>query len=361
MGGVVDELLCRRNQSLAWSLTALPRSSHLFYSRPGMERRGKSVGRWPSFDGHSRILSRESKQTDAQFVSVSLPTQTINPNVIPSSVVDLKRYDDCSQCRSAAGPNGAGAILTLGDKEPFDLYRWLHGQFPAVPKLGLFASNTLFTTSHRHVLFLDDNMITAGGSVGAILKPRAASFTAVTDESCLYPLSDQPLTISRCQGNIVLHVDGVKASSLLVRQVADELASGRGKQSNHSLYAKLELDGRQAVVGVVGGDISKGTLALDTLMNLQPGTRLTFMRAREEAAQAILPGDGVVFSTLEKQETCLSSLPIPSSLPDGTVVDTGPVVAASEEGYVVSCPSTVVGEFQICNVPRMATYLAMTH
>ncbi len=95
------------------------------------------------------------------------------------------------------------------------------------------------------------------------------------DESAFYPLHKEPLLITKAQGNIVLEVDGKKASQVLIQQIASESS----KNKDHQLFVRLTNQNHlNGFFSVTSGDVSKGALAIDTLTTIQPGWSLTFHR-----------------------------------------------------------------------------------
>lgn len=146
--------------------------------------------------------------------------------------------------------------------------------------MGLFAAQTPFLNGKPCTLFLDRTILYQGSVGLAFLKSRNEKPKTVIDfdASSLYPITEAPLKITKCQGNIILKVQGGDGAA---KVLVDRVHEDESKNSDQTLIAKLSNNHQSAFVAVTGGDLSKGALSLDTLADIHPGTMVEFYRVKE--------------------------------------------------------------------------------
>ncbi|KAH6569877.1 hypothetical protein BASA50_003619 [Batrachochytrium salamandrivorans] len=296
IGAVVDAVSLPVNTP-AWSLTLLTQDarsttsdasthspdSHVHtFSIPiglGREQRNKSVGRWSSVS-ESPWSPKKSPIADPS----SLQFKTISQRV-PLAPLELLPPHLANQ------RSDPSTLLVFTDNEPLDLMQCLHAQFPLSTQIGLIGSRTPFITGRPFTLFLN-NQVLSGGAVGVsfsgpyspgqqlsfgkdIFKPRLdlehSEFTSITSS----------MVISRCRGNIVLELDGKNASRELLMRIQNARVAA---PSDYKIYAHIT-DPQTDKIGIYalsGGDLAKGTLAIDTTHDLQEGMTIVLMTLRDE-------------------------------------------------------------------------------
>ena len=111
-----------------------------------------------------------------------------------------------------------------------------------------------------------------GGTVGLAL-------SNISDKLKMQNFNLKPFgeksTITKAKGNIIVEMDGNFASETLL-DLSKQYSS---KNSRH--FVKIGEHGKFAVFPITGGDIIKGTLAIDTTMDLKPGMTLQFMKEND--------------------------------------------------------------------------------
>ncbi|KAJ3277178.1 hypothetical protein HDV01_000230 [Terramyces sp. JEL0728] len=222
IGGVID--------SPGVQITSL--NAKGFYSPPGITRKQKSVGRWHN-DADGTLV-----HDSTNFVSISKSSQDINSTVIPD--IEFK-----------------GGVFSLSDSEPYDLMRYLTNQ-----RVGLVASRTPFINALPFTLFYNDE-IKSAGSVG-IVHPNSDQ---IQISHQLKPISKE-FTITNCLGNLILNLDSLSASKTLV---------GAYKNQPNQMYCKITQENKSGFFKILGGDLTKGSIAIDTMMDLKPESRIQFM------------------------------------------------------------------------------------
>ncbi|KAI8914631.1 hypothetical protein EDD86DRAFT_244814 [Gorgonomyces haynaldii] len=224
-----------------------------FYAPRGRTYRHKAVGRWPDLHQHT--------STETGFRSVSQ-----GPNA-----------SDLLSVRST----NPTAILTLSDAEPLELYQQLSASYN-VPKCGIIGAQTPFVNGNPFTLFYD-NEVKKEGAVGVFIEEQ---ITLQSFQDGFKPISDT-LQITKCRGNII-------------NQLGQEKASGSLLKSKTKMVFKI-----------IGGDVSKGTLALDTTLDLQPSMTCQFAIHEQQST----PVSGLVFSTMDTDSPVKSELGIVTSYP----------------------------------------------
>jgi hypothetical protein len=147
--------------------------------------------------------------------------------------------------------------------------------------MGLIGAQTPFVTGTPFTLLNSTGELQPGGVVGYALKFNSP-FKLIQKHHGLKSIGKSFL-ISRCRGNIVLEIN----DSTATKELLDLLNSDTG-QSPHDIFASIlpstgSQEKGEMIFKVIGGDPSKGTLAVDTDFELQPGMTLQFMVPRTES------------------------------------------------------------------------------
>jgi FIST N domain len=248
IGGVVDSIYGRHG----WSITTL-QGGIPFYRQATLKK--KTVGR--RFDPQPEYTTG--------FKTISKPSET--------EIQDV---------------NGK-AFFTISDSLPFEIYDKL-----AKPRIGIVAAQTIFTTGKPYTMFYN-NEIVHDGTVGLAFDTE---MRLDCGKEGLYSISDE-IVVTKSQGNIIVQLGHRDASKLLVDKVHLD-KSGNG---NTELYVKISIDGKSAIVAVTGGDISRGTLAVDTKADIKPGSVVEFFRRRLDGLDSSkdeMLSSGITLSTLDE-------------------------------------------------------------
>ncbi|KAI8894556.1 hypothetical protein BC833DRAFT_604447 [Globomyces pollinis-pini] len=244
IGAVVDSV-----GAPGYSLTACHGIG--FYSKPGRIQKQKAVGRWPSMFNQPMV-------DNPIFKTISLKAQNVNQDVLPNNSLS----------------SNPSLLLTFSDNEPYDLYDHFQSQYPDSIKMGLVASRTPFLNGNPYTLFYNDQTI-SNGCVGLSTTDKV-NFSY--NDSIFQPLHDDYLTISKSQGNIILQIEGSDASRLLVEKVSTQIQP----HSDFNLYIRIKSQTNQEMIfSIIGGDLSKGTLAIETLSDLTPGMKIQVSNSHE--------------------------------------------------------------------------------
>lgn len=295
-----------------------------FYSSGGVEHRHKQVGRW-------HLAKSNEPKTLGFFNTISQSSSAINDKVIPDLDSNIQ----------------VGSFLTLSDTEPLDLYRYLNFKFPTAAKLGLITAKTPFINGKSCTMFYNDKVYESG-TVGIAFKN---SGTLAIKYNGLEPIGGL-FEITKSQGNIILEIKGENASKMLVKQVQDSILKSHFKDSA-DLFVKVVKDEGldkqvEAVLKITGGDITKGTLAIDTKSDLCIGMKVQFMRLIESKTFPDASGE-FRFGVMEKEDYITKIVEEEVSSENQWVVGMS-IDAKSEEGVVVSS-NDVLDKFQLLNVP----------
>lgn len=157
-----------------------------------------------------------------------------------------------------------------------------------------------------------------------------SKWTCESIHGCI-PLGES-MRITSCRGNIILSLENTSASRELVIQA---------KNARSKLYAKISRGEKWMFVGVVGGDISKGALALATIMDLCVGDMCQFYTDVSESGTEKVDDEVVLYAVKEGVN----------------VVGQG-LVVGSESGYIAAGEQTNAIGQHISNVPGSMTRLS---
>lgn len=193
------------------------------------------------------------------------------------------------------------------------------------------SARTPFITGQDYTLFHNEQILSSG-TVGIALSGERLDL--IVEHTGFKALSE-PMEITKSQGNIVLEVQGLRASRLLVDQVSK--TRNETFKDDSRLFVKLIDGDKDAIVAVTGGDITKGALALDTTMDIRSGMLIQFLRysantVSDETAALVR------FGVQDKEGTTC----VDASNKQG-------LIAHSEEGVLYAHENVLMG-FQHCNV-----------
>nr|KAJ3420997.1 hypothetical protein HK105_004747 [Polyrhizophydium stewartii] len=342
VGAVVDAvgLAPMAGGGAAWSLSLWTPdagergSTVLAFSVPPVPvaaRKNRSVGRWP--DSFNRGGARRADTLgSAAFESVSQGPVRDTWTLLPRALAD----------------SPPSQMLLLTDNEPFELLQSSTRAFPAAAHLGVIAARTPFVTGRPFTLFHNDSVLSEG-AVGVAFGGSATQPAPIgMSAPHLVPLAP-PMHISRSRGNIILELDGRNASRELLAQIklSDASVSAAGQQ----VFVRVHdaASGRTGLYPLSGGDLAKGTLAVDTLVDLVPGMQVEILRPTQHhhadlsaPATEVERGSGIVVGSIAERE----SLGAAASSTETTVHVHTDVAAWSELGFIRGDAATL-GDFQV--------------
>ncbi|CAG8510466.1 7587_t:CDS:2 [Paraglomus brasilianum] len=223
-----------------------------------------NVGRWFS-NNESRNRDDIGKLFD--MGKFELPSAAPSEKDLPSGLKKLKESG-----------SGEGLLFMFSDMEPHLLLRSLDHHFPAYKKLGIIGTSTPFTTARPVTLFYNEHVLSQG-VVGFSLTPTSIGDIAL-QHSSLSPFGDI-MKITKCRGNIILELDGLNATRLLL----DSLRAGNADVSKETeLYLGIyppsvdRYDDSTLIISkITSGDPAKGSMAIDTIDDLQVNQCVKFM------------------------------------------------------------------------------------
>ncbi|KAJ1982343.1 hypothetical protein H4R33_005044 [Dimargaris cristalligena] len=224
--------------------------------------KSNAVGRWQPPDRYQQ-LRRENASIDmSRFTSVARADNLVQ---LPSELRALPSEEDRSP-----------VFILFSDDEPHQFLDVLNSHFPASMKAGVIGSSTPFINGRPFTLF-DRTGLYSSGMCGVAIPKFSSHLTSHVKYEQLVPVGD-PLIITRCQGNVILELDGPGSEDLpgLLKRSTQAYES---KQIR--LYARIHDqnvqsshyndDDQSTVYRIVGGDPAKHTMVLDTVEELQPG------------------------------------------------------------------------------------------
>ncbi|RIA93059.1 hypothetical protein C1645_763340 [Glomus cerebriforme] len=182
-------------------------------------------------------------------------------------------------------------IFFVSDSEPYQFLESLDYHFPTSKKIGIIGTSTPFLTGLPFTLFHNDNILSKG-IIGVALTAESSN-TFKNQFQIEYPSLSaigDPLEITSCRGNIILKLDKTNPTELLLNR----LQSGNNKKTllkENELYLGLynsnnkrnQLDESTLIINkILGGDPTKGNLAIDTIMDLKEGQFVKFLYKKKE-------------------------------------------------------------------------------
>jgi small ligand-binding sensory domain FIST len=153
--------------------------------------------------------------------------------------------------------------------------------------MGIIGAQTPFVTGTPFTLLNSNRELQPGGVVGLALK-IGSPFKLIQKQFGLKRIG-KSFKISRCRGNVVLEINDSTATKELLDLLNAKRSDNVQAAESHDIFASVSppkntqvLYENDMIFKVIGGDPSKGTLALDTDFELQPGMALQFMAPRSE-------------------------------------------------------------------------------
>ncbi|KAJ8664027.1 hypothetical protein O0I10_000305 [Lichtheimia ornata] len=271
--------------------------------------RNISVGRWGRQDLTGEWI---------QFGSISKPSQEFR---LPSTLQQQKEHPSF--------------VFVASDNEPDQLLHSLDHHFPQSTKIGIIGASTPFVTGNPFALFCQQEMLSAG-MVGFAAYDNNMGQDISIEHPSLETLGE-PMTITRCRGNIILDLDQAGATGLLLELIKQGQSARIAKDQEFYLgiYPPGTQDPSQMSVNrVTSGDPSRGNMSIDTTADLQVGQIVQFMKRKPIEHPVLGTGDSI-FGVVDKDHTIdTHRVAMPQeakSLPD---VFGG----ASENGIIVGRP-----------------------
>ncbi|CAG8514750.1 975_t:CDS:2, partial [Racocetra persica] len=172
----------------------------------------------------------------------------------------------------------------------------------------------------------------------------------------------EPLKITRCQGNIILELDGLNPTNLLLKRFQyGNIDQTMSKETEYYLGIydiENKLDESMLIVNkILSGDPVRGNMAIDTTKNLKNGQFVKFMYRKNYSTIEPIPkifnhnGINIVLETSDREE-----MDFPSSPPtlNKTIIERNIFGGISENGIIIG--RGAINENQIdtswvCNVP----------
>ncbi|KAJ3170820.1 magnesium ion transporter [Geranomyces variabilis] len=279
----------------------------------------KAVGRWPDLGrGFARKTDAEAFDLE-RFTTVSMGGGHVG---LPRKLQAIKESSQDTPL-----------LLTFSDREPHQFLETIDASFPSTTKLGLIGTMTPFVTGRPHTLYFNDKVL-SGGLVGAAIVSKRIRTTSPQPSFTGLEALGEPLAITSCRGNIILNIDDTNAAKeLLARMSNREMTAGVAPE--HQLYVKVTDGDTSAVYRLTGGDPSKGTLAVDTVKDLEVGMKIQFMqRVGSEAAAKVEQADQAVVFACSDPDAAVASPPAQAPSVSSKAAITRTIAARSEHGFI---------------------------
>jgi hypothetical protein len=148
------------------------------------------------------------------------------------------------------------SMFLITDNEPMDLIDMIKPNHVS----GLLATPTPFLNGKPFTLFYNDKILDSG-AVGFELD------TSTLEYPQYHPLSAE-LEMTECNGNMITSISGLNPTQLLI-------------DSSPSKKTDLFIQVNNSIKRVIGGDITRGVLAIDTSEPLVPG-KIQFLSCQEK-------------------------------------------------------------------------------
>ncbi|KAJ3326488.1 hypothetical protein HDU76_012881 [Blyttiomyces sp. JEL0837] len=279
----------------------------------GSATREKAVGRWPELGGG----------TSGKYASASVRSGSVEErewfDVEKFKSVSMKAFSDDEGrdgrkvVEAVKGLEmGSGDLLVgFSDNDPHSIMGILDRKYPLATKIGLLGSMTPFVTGLPQTLFFNDRVLSEGFLGLSITSKKPG--TPIVSEGIQYQYSGleplgKPMRITNCRGNVILTFDDVAAAKSVLSAV-----TGLPKTIAHEkteLYLEIDMGiftGKR-VYRITSGDPSKGTLAVDTLRDLQVGMSVQLLqktgdyKVKDKTISSIESFSGVEFGVTSEQE-----------------------------------------------------------
>lgn len=238
------------------------------------------------------------------------------------------------------------SALIVSDRH-FGVTDWPTRLLPNARKVGLVTAATPFLTGRDMTMTFNDEYIENGGLAMAFAKPLAE---LAIDRHRLRPLSGDVLRIDKCQGNILISLDGKPATYALLDRLQGVIGKGQRLSKDVELFGEIEHasqahpSGVRPIVKITSGDPGKGSIALNGGYKVAVGDALRLHYDDPSGA----PGDGARTQIGSSEDTVTVMLAKTAAESQGyvqqsdaaddkveAVVYNGRFGAASETGLVV--------------------------
>ncbi|KAK1232380.1 hypothetical protein PQX77_004502, partial [Marasmius sp. AFHP31] len=314
---------------------------------PGREM--TQVGRWHAYaqkDNKPRLTERE---LDTLGWSPSANGRVSGGGGVDWEVVWDKTthneevYETLPEEMKGVKPDTVSQILYLSDQSPEGLVSILRTRFPTASQLGLIASSTPFITG-RPVTLFHNGKIYEDGAVGISFtsdKPLSLSLQLPEDVT---PLGEE-MIVTRAEGNLINTLDNSNPTRLLLRAIqtagidSTSEAAILFKEEEEFYLGVLQNHKITQIFGVMSGDTSRGTIALNTTRAPPLGAKVRFFHRTKRAAGTATSSPSV----LATKPTAFFKVAKPEELQRaGDGLPTDPVIlentffAASENGFMVA-------------------------
>ncbi|KAI9490806.1 hypothetical protein BDB00DRAFT_836199 [Zychaea mexicana] len=290
-----------------------------------------SVGRWGRVEDFDRLRFQGNKLNDDGWDAFNTISRPAHQVALPSTL----------QTRSET----PSFVFMASDNEPDQLLHALDHHFPDIPKIGVIGASTPFITGEPYALFCNQELL-GGGIVGFASYNDQPISEIQVEHSALEPLGE-PLTITRCRGNIILDLDQAGATGLLLALIQQGQSARIAKDQEFYLgvYPPCSDDSsKMAVNRITSGDPSRGNMSVDTTADLQVGQRVQFMKRRPCDVKHVA-AEKLAFGVVDQDHTIDAK---PLQISDTPKVLSDVFGAASENGVIVGRPGL---SSQILDVP----------
>ncbi|BFZ55315.1 hypothetical protein PYCC9005_002355 [Savitreella phatthalungensis] len=178
------------------------------------------------------------------------------------------------------------AAVIVGDRH-FGSVDWPTTLLPNAEKVGVLAAETPFLTGRRMTVALNGHMIESGGIALAFRRAFAARHVTRQRLRALAAPDASHLKIDKCQGNILISLDGAPATYALLAQLNGVLEKDQRLSKDVELYGEVFHAGDtvthadktasepfRPVIKVTSGDPGKGSIALNGGYKVSEGDKL---------------------------------------------------------------------------------------
>ncbi|CAG8493834.1 17302_t:CDS:2 [Acaulospora colombiana] len=230
---------------------------------PRKEYKTKSVGRWTS----PEELKNQFLEISNGWYEISKFQSVSSAPKIFSLPKELKVLRD-----NNISPD---LFFIISDSEPYQFLESLDHYFPKSKKESWGTKPEILILSKIRKTV--DLIIPLGV---AVTSETSTMSNLLIDHPSLRPISD-PLRITRCQGNIILELEGLNPTESLLRH----FKSGVDQENNFLLSKETEFymglydvnhedalhDSEMVINRILSGDPAKGNMAIDTTKDLKNG------------------------------------------------------------------------------------------
>ncbi|KAG6332086.1 hypothetical protein ID866_7004 [Astraeus odoratus] len=241
------------------------------------------------------------------------------------------------------------SVVYFSDRAPEGITAELQNAFPSADQLGLLASSTPFLTGRPVTLFCN-GQVYSNGAVGVALPSHFVTSQLDVSFPPLMALTP-PLPVTSSEGNLIISINCGNPTRLLLSAIQKHELTRSGNSAwiskDDAFYVGV-VDGSNLseLHCINSGDLSRGTIALDTSMAPRAGSTVQLYRLQcpstNFVAKASDPSQKPSLSFLVSPEIEHSSFSPPESDSDRKMdispqaMYPGTFFAASENGIVVS-------------------------